>query len=195
VKSFGVSWNRAEYHGSLIHLGKTELNTTEEIDLLSTRQQTNIRKKGITFARSPNPVFLYEVNQLRQEKDDINNNNNNNNNNLDVFVQGFTNFLGLDQKLPPPVHEKPGMKLDAKVQAERDALKLDICLKKYKNQREILLEIGQRAADWIIHYFMNVPDVYVANPDQFRRLVETYGKDPCEGREPTNTTNATTVNV
>ena len=193
-KTFGVTWNRAACHSTLINLGKTPLNTTDEIRLMPVRKQAKLKKASQQIPKSPHPVFLYEMGQLKGEipkgtdkKDKLvdsihdQSEDQKTTKNLDIFVRGLENFLGLTEKsLPPPIQIKPGkVDLNSTQQEERNRLKIDICSKRYKPQRKVLLEIGSKAANWIVEYFLKSPDVYVANLHQFRGLVSNYGVDPC----------------
>jgi hypothetical protein len=198
VGQFGVSWSRAEYHTSLINLGKTTLSSDDELALMPPYYKKKIMKrrqvimKNVTydnnsnsqqqeqqpFPRMPNPVFLYEMGQLADiENDDR----------LKQFGQDMANYLGLTlEDLPPIPHHKPGKKLqNITLQAERDARKVRICADRYEPQRKRLLDIGNHTAEWILNYFLspsNSDSVFVSNPKHFQELLLGYSKDPCENK-------------
>jgi hypothetical protein len=196
ANQYGVCWSRAEYHTMLMYLGKTNLTSKEELNLFPlpakkqiqkrTEERTNqeavvnIQNQLEPYARVPNPLFLYDTKQLQSNVADDSNDS------QPRFVAQFgidmANFLGLSSPLPPPPRHSPGKLLqNATLQAQRNAKKIRICDESYREQRLQLLEIGSRAARWILDYLLPAKDVFVSNPHQFRELLEGYSQDPCYG--------------
>ena len=60
----------------------------------------------------------------------------------------------------------------------------DICEEQYAPLREILVDIGTKAATWIEDYLLKSPRVVVANESYFLQLIGLWKLDPCdEGNE------------
>jgi hypothetical protein len=196
ANQYAVSFSRADYHTSLMYLGKTNLTAPEELALMPAPAQKQIQKQldkrnNLTeidghrnsnnlllppFVQVPNPVFLYDTAQL-SAKD-------NHPALLHEFGQDIANYLGLSAALPPPPRHSPGKRLlNATLQAERDAKKIHICEDRYMEQRKQLLHIGERAAKWILDYFLPSENVYVSNPEHFRDILRGYSQDPCHKKD------------
>ncbi|KAL3911190.1 MAG: hypothetical protein SGILL_007380, partial [Bacillariaceae sp.] len=163
--SQGVCGPRAHYHLALSRLGKT--NYTLEREAYSQKEWEHLLRDDPVW--SPNPVFLYDTQQLA-DKDPVR---------KTAFRSDIEAFLGLTTPLDDNPHYSPGKTLNATEQAERDAKKLDICLEKHGKLRKTLLEASQHAAHWIRTYFIHAPDVYISNPDHFQDIMDSYMVDPC----------------
>lgn len=191
ANQYGVSWSRADYHTSLMFLGKTNLTTPEERALMPPPARKQIQKQldkrnNLTavdkgnqngnndnppYVKVPNSVFLYDTAQLGDVDNPAR---------LDQFGQDIANYLGLREKLPPPPRHSPGKQLqNTTLQAERNAKKIHICDERYVEQRKQLLQIGERTAKWILEYFLPSGNVYVSNREHFRELLLGYSQDPC----------------
>jgi len=119
---------------------------------------------------TPNPIFLYDVNQLRMPRsgadgadnsDSDNDNDNEATNDYRNFVLSLQAFLGVPQNasaMPPMIRESPGKTdLDATEQQRRNALKIDLCDDRHEIPRKWLMEIGSNAQLWIQNYFVKSP--------------------------------------
>ncbi len=168
--SQGVCGTRSQYHLALVRLGKT--NYTAEQDAFSETEWAHLLKDAPV--RTPNPVFLYDTEQLA-DKDPIRN---------EALRKDIAAFLGLTVPLDENPHLAPGKSLNETLQAERDALKLNICLPEHSELREALLKFAQHAAHWIRTYFIYASDVYIGNPEHFESILESYMHDPCENKSP-----------
>jgi hypothetical protein len=167
--SQGVCGSRAHYHLALSRLGKT--NYTLERDAFSEQEFEHLLKDNPV--RSPNPVFLYDTQQLA-DKDPQRN---------AMFRKDVAEYLGLTLPLDDNPHYSPGKKLtNATEQAERDAKKLNICLDEHAGIRKKLLEASRHAAYWIRTYFIHASDVYVSNPKNFEEIMDSYMHDPCDNK-------------
>jgi hypothetical protein len=160
-KSQGVCTARAEFHGNLAMLAKTNLTNPDEWKLL------RMREKYQHITPIDNPVFLYDVNQLYDS----------NTTRTAAFKADLRDFLGVKADMPEPVKE--GKSSKPKLQ------KLDICEPQYAALRAELLEIGERASIWISKYFMAVASdqVVVSSPDFFKEILQEWKVDPCVAKE------------
>jgi hypothetical protein len=131
-ESQGVCTARAEFHGNLAMLAKTNLTNPDEWKLL------RMRDKYQRITLIDNPVFLYDVNQLYDS----------NATRTEAFKADLRDFLGVKADMPEPVKEGKASK--PKMQ------KMDICEPEFAALRAELLEIGERASIWITKYFMAV---------------------------------------
>jgi hypothetical protein len=196
ANQYGVSWSRAEYHTTLMYLGKTNMTSQEELALFPRPAKKQIQKQweerkkeehGVNdhdqyqvapYIRVPNPLFLYDTSQLERNVGD--NSGESPPRWIAQFGLDMANFLGLLSPLPPPPRHSPGKLLqNVTLQAQRNAKKIRICDEKYREQRLHLLEIGSRAGRWILDYLLPEDDVFVSNPHHFRELLDGYSRDPC----------------
>jgi hypothetical protein len=168
--SQGVCMKRADYHLSLVRLGKT--NYTQEQDAFSLASEWNNLVKDDPV-HSPNPVFLYDTEQLADQDQER----------MAQFRQDLQEFLGLSEPLPPVLHYSPGKILNETLQQERDAKKIDICSDQFVELRQILLEKAKRSAYYIGKYFIHAPDVMVSSPDYFVQILDSYTQDPCQTKK------------
>ena len=168
--SHKVCTDRANFHLALSRLGKTPMNTEEEMGLL--------HNHNLSVHRFPNRVFLMELGQLSVE----------NRTRSDLFVEDLGSFLHLNSvedqisshalpRLEPHVatHNVAttvnGTRLNEKL--------LDICSPSHDALRSILLKTGRDASHWIMKYFINSPDVIVSDREHFLTLMKTWEDDPC----------------
>jgi hypothetical protein len=160
-ESQGVCTARAEFHGNLAMLAKTNLTNPNEWKLL----RMHDKYQRITLI--DNPVFLYDVNQLYDT----------NTTRTTAFKTDLRDFLGVQADMPEPV--KGGKSSRPKHQ------KMDICDPQYAALRAELLDIGERASIWITTYFMAVAadQVVVSSPDFFKEILQDWKVDPCAAKE------------
>jgi hypothetical protein len=154
---------------------------------------------------APNPVFLYDTQQLLDDDDDDDHHDNTTTATVSTttttttttttnadgsrtrarqFRHDLHHFLGFHptHELPPVLHYSPGTtrRFNATEQARRNALKISICDVKHGILREELMEIAQQVGPWIRDYFLKSPDVVVSSPDYFvSHILESYQHDPC----------------
>lgn len=165
--SQGVCGDRANYHLTLVRLGKT--NWTNERDAFAAGKEWEglMRDKP---PHTPNPIFLYDTEQLSDTDEQR----------TAQFRIDVQQFIGLSEPLPPIIHYSPGKNLNATLQAERDAKKMHICSEEYKELRATLLEKAKRSAYYILNYFMHAPDVVISSPEYFAEILDSYERDPCD---------------
>eukprot|EP00536_Pseudo-nitzschia_multiseries_P004922 jgi/Psemu1/285432/fgenesh1_pg.87_\ len=218
----GVCFNRGDFHFVLAKWGKTPLlflppssgrtgtdgiderfnftnyNKDDEFALFSKRDKKELQKDIGKIDISPNPMFLYDVSQLRMPPaivdDNERDNNEEANNYYNKFVLSLQSFLGVPQNvsaMPAMIRESPGKKegINATEQLRRNGLKIDLCDEKYEIPRKWLLEIGSNVHLWIENYFVKSPhsvfpggSVGSAASSQFLKIIQSYGEDPCPER-------------
>lgn len=155
---------------------------------MSTRKETNLlRHYDITTLKPlpfevkalqppmPQEVFLYETTQIDGSKvPHI----------AETFRRDLSAYLQLETPLASLASAKPvAHHVNASsVQTEETKLVgelFDICDPKYKVLRDELILIGRDAAQWILDYFVPLPNVHVSSPEFFHEVLEGYGSDPC----------------
>jgi hypothetical protein len=128
----------------------------------------------------PNPVFLFEMNQLSDENEVRNS----------QFGQDIQEFLELDSPLPPMIHNiKPGKSWESELQSVKDSMKIDICDDEHTSLRMELMRMARLSSVWIRKYLLDPETmassgVHVSSPDYFNALLEDWMIDPC-GEEAT----------
>jgi hypothetical protein len=158
----GVCTSRAEFHGNLAMLAKTNHSDPDEWKLL------RLRDKYQHMSRIDNPVFLYDVNQLYDS----------NKTRTAALKADLRDFLGVQTDMPDPVGE-------GKKSSKPKLQKMDICEPQYAALRSELLDIGERASIWITKYFMaaSSDQVVVSSPDFFKEILQDWKVDPCVVKE------------
>ena len=156
---------RANFHHALSRLGKTPMNTSEEMELL---------RHNMTITPMPNRVFLQESHQIILDHPSSSS-----------FTTDLHDFLGLDQPfsdLKP--YTPPADKYAEFENKEAIPHLIHICDDEHAEVREDLVRIGREASKWIVEYLLESPDVTVSNRPEFVKLVQAWGTDPCEKEEP-----------
>ena len=210
----GVCFSRANFHHALAKWGKTPLlflpgNDTDkrfgytnydndrEFSLFTGKSKQNLLKDMNNTDVSPNPMFLYDVNQLRMPPSVMDGNDKGaieQERVYDDFVLNLQGFLKVPQNvsaMPTMIKEKPGKTkgIDAAEQLRRDGLKIDMCDEKFAMPRKWLLEIGANVHLWIRDYFSKSPHNVFAggsrgspSASQFLTILQSYAEDPCPER-------------
>jgi len=204
----GACVSRASYHVTLARWGKTPLlspndekydsfyktgyKRDDEWSIFSQKEQRDLKNEFNKTAISPNPLFLYDVSQLRVPptggKDDVDDEKQSHKRYED-FVLSLQRFLGVPMNvsaMPAMIRESPGRDLNATEQARRDSLKIDICDDKFKAYHERLLEVGTTFARWITNYFSKSPygvvlggGYSIEGTSHLLETIQSYGNDPC----------------
>ncbi|GAX12847.1 hypothetical protein FisN_15Hh329 [Fistulifera solaris] len=154
----GVCTERANFQTNLAVFGKTPMKSKHERNLIRFTKYTY----ESTFEIS-NPLFLYDVDQFAEG--------------TDQFALDLQDFLGLETPLPEPTKKDAGMSSRPKPKA------LNICEDEFAPLRKELIDIGSRASEWILEYFLESPQVVVSQEEQFRRIVEAWKVDPCDKKK------------
>lgn len=155
---------KGEFHAILSLLGKTAMDTDEELDLL----KGFLRKDEISDwpQRLPNKIFFLDTAQMSDK----------NETRAALFRNDLQAFLGLKQPLPPVLHVRPGK--DRKVD---ESLKLDICRPEQDEVREELLRISQKASIWFRKFFLESEDVIVSSREYLEEIfASAWMQDPCK---------------
>ena len=129
----------------------------------------------------PNPVFLYEQNQMDGHK-------------FPKIANAFRLDLSeyLELKLPLNsleeatqniyVYEPSGNNTDPSVVQVNGTLGeniLNICEPRYQALRDELVVIGRDVAKWVDKYYSSQAHVTSSSPDFIRRMLKRYKDDPC----------------
>jgi hypothetical protein len=140
-----------------------------------------------------NPVFLYEASQLSAGGTEPANKEK-----FQLFQKDLESFLGLPggaldslPSQPLPSHAKNassqggGVAVAVAVTVTVTSERFDICRDQYAPLRKELMKHATAASEWILDYFLSLPDVTVSSPQHFRRLLESWKIDPCTATRPT----------
>jgi hypothetical protein len=130
--------------------------------------------------RVPNPVFLYESQQLvfGNAHDIDNTATSSTSEYARQFRIDLQRLLGLNDSLPVILpRTKPDLEHFSKRQQQR---KIRICHAKYLPLRTELMRIARQASVWIRKEFLKSPDVHISSPDYFQTLLQGWMVDPCE---------------
>ena len=155
-----ICTNRANFHHSLSRLGKTPMDTPEEMRLLD---------HGMSTVPHKGKIFLMEISQLFPDHESSK-----------TLREDIADFLDLKYELRP-LHERNGTGTHNHKYSDEDRRKafIDLCDNEYKPVREILIKQGKDAAEWTRSYFMKSDDVVVSIRKEFLKLLDKWGEDPC----------------
>jgi hypothetical protein len=119
----------------------------------------------------PNPVFLFEINQLGDA----------NATTRDRFRRDLADFMGIspDGYHQAQINSAPGMTWDNGTQARLDARKIRICDGRHDAVRAELMRSARASSVWIRETFLLSPGVY-ASRDSLDEHLERWMHDPCE---------------
>lgn len=156
--------NRAQFHIAISRLGKTPLNSLDEMALL--------QNHTLPIHNFSNKIFLMEIGQLSVE----------NQTSADQFIMDLERFLNLrNNSLPKLKQHQPRHHIDLNFDVEKiEEREIDICDPSYDDLRKVLLNIGIDASKWIREYFLNADSVYVSQRKEFEELILQWEVDPCE---------------
>ena len=152
---------RANFHWALSRLGKTPMKSKAEKALL---------QHDMSIDPMPNKVFIMEQRQIIYNHPSAQN-----------FTKDVHDFLGLDKPLKELQPYVPPADKYAEF-SNKEAVEhlIHICDKEHDDVRKELVKIGKEAAEWITEYFIESDDVVVSSKDEFVKLMEDWGHDPCE---------------
>ena len=162
AKHICTDW--ARFHLVMSRLGKTPMQSEQE-------ELKLIHHHNLSIHMFPNRVFLMELGQLSVD----------NRSRADSFVDELESFLHLSPRSLPRLKrhiQKHNVAQGLNVSKVKQTT-FDICSSKYDNLRSVLIEIGREASTWIRSYFVQSPDVFVANRFHFLELLGTWEHDPC----------------
>mgnify|MGYP000036762358 CR=1 FL=1 len=178
------------FHVKLFRLGKSPMDSSEELDLLkpflSTSDDQDIwdhfqslsvnnkkeNEKNRKLPHMKNKIFFLD---LRQMSDG-------NRTRATRFRRDLQQFLGLEHELSPVFRARPFKQLELTLDEESKRHKIDsICNSKYAPLQEELFHVAQKASLWIRQYFLKSPDVMLSSPEYVEELLETWMHNPCDG--------------
>jgi len=156
---------KGEFHAILSLLGKTNMTSDGELDLL----KGFLRQDELLDWPQPlpNKIFFLETTQMSDTQ---------NATRAAQFRRDLQSFLGLQQELPPVLHVRPGK--DRQID---ETLKLDMCQPENDEIRHELVRISRVASQWIRKYFLSSPDVVVSSREHLEEIFATsWMQDPCD---------------
>jgi len=171
----GVCTDISKFHKHLSLLGKTQMNTSRELQLAAPPQRAHQEQRPRRFAAMPNPVFLYEIDQVRDK----------NKERVAQFANDLGNYLGLPSDgglsidLMPDAPDPKNYSVRISNPILRKQL-MNICEPRYELLRLELMKNARAASSWIREYFLSSRDVTVSSPEYFRKLLERWMDDPCD---------------
>ena len=150
-----VCFHRARLHLPIARLGKTALTSVER-DLIAPDDPDG----GVNLfnGRIRNPIFVYDLTQMKQ----------------DSYWDEVAKFLGLSYIPNENYHSSKGAKHNK-----------TLCTEYYDEFRSKMMAHSYNMSIWLEEYLLPVavdgerPDVTIANPDEFRSIMESYKYDPC----------------
>mmetsp|Transcript_31441 Transcript_31441/g.62285 ORF Transcript_31441/g.62285 Transcript_31441/m.62285 type:complete len:403 (-) Transcript_31441:4-1212(-) len=171
-----VCTDRARFHAALARLGKTSMDTEDEISLLFGLRYEKFETKIIENSKQggnddidhrrlaekstqkdgiPNDIFLYEVRQVTTEASK-------------QIPMDLRKYLRVNTDFPDIFPFK-----------QNKTRTINICEHDHDAVRALLVEHGTDAADWIRDYFVNSPSVNLASPESFYGFLDDWKLDPC----------------
>lgn len=152
---------RANFHWALSRLGKTPMKSKDEKALL---------QHDMSIDPMPNKVFIMEQRQIIYNHPSAQN-----------FTKDVHDFLGLKKPLTDLQPYVPPADKYAEF-SNKEAVKhlIHICDEEHDDVRRELVKIGKEAAKWITEYFIESEDVFVSSREEFIKLMQDWGQDPCE---------------
>lgn len=129
-------------------------------------KELKLLNHNMTIVPGENKIFLAELGQLIPE-----------NPSSDNIAEDLSKFLGLQKELPS-LQEFGGHKRSYPDDEKRTYF-MNICDDEHQELRQILVDIGKEAAEWITEYFILSPDVVVSSKELFVELIKKWGEDPC----------------
>ena len=185
----GLCTSQMKFHSQLARLGKTPLNATE-------RTLVHLNSKdlmGLGMHRVENPVFLYEITQIR--------------NNPAQMAHDLAKFLGMEQPLKsfvgkPKRRHKPQQQQQqqsspSSTSAPRELQQpqeskngnnhssssrsktISICDPQYDEVRQQLMKVAVEASEWILGYFMEHVTITTSPRASFVKALQAWKRDPC----------------
>ncbi|GMH74469.1 hypothetical protein TrST_g2268 [Triparma strigata] len=174
---------RAEHHAHLAKAGLTPMSPAE-MELLGTSfkySYVDINGNHVKAATAVeegirNPVFLYEISQLKNDKK--------------KFHRDILGAVGVDTSfaMPPIFQVKPGTNnpeffTKGPLPEEIEKVKkysIDICDEENSIVHEQLMIIAKNSSSWITTYLIKAPNVEFS--EGFINMVEEWNVDPCVDR-------------
>jgi len=161
--------SKGNFAFDLMRMGKKNYNGPQPMTDLEKEIVGRAKQNASEIPPMPNDVFFFDIAQLGDT----------NETRMEIFRKDVKEFLGLEADLPPLVHNKPGKKWNATIQAQKDALKINICDDEYMPVRTELMTMARRNSRWIREEFLDLPTVHSSRQHVEEILLE-WLEDPCE---------------
>ena len=174
--SHGVCAWRANVADFLRQLNKTPMEG-DELEYMNLKES-----KVMNDNRRVGPVFLYEVNQLKDSECESESESGN-----DSFGKDLADFIGIEHDLPRVPHITTAGVLDfvSGVKEFSQSKMIDICDEEHAHIRSILLGKAKSSSEWILKYLLQSNDVRVSSRNCFIKHLEKWKEDPCTERRRT----------
>ncbi|KAL7564723.1 hypothetical protein ACA910_010137 [Epithemia clementina (nom. ined.)] len=196
---------RARFHVFLSYLGKTPRQSEDERSLLlgggTSSKHSTLREE---YPPIPNPLFLYDLSQTDAATyPDM----------AQQLQKDLSQFLRLPDTDPLPAHNcskemipdrtttpnttaaagaATASSVDTTAAASYwNVKKLDICEPQFDSLRATLVQIGAKAAQWLLEYFILSPTVIVSAPEFLAQQLQSWHSDPCTSSSSSSRTAAT----
>lgn len=167
LNSFNVCTNNANFHHFLARLLFTPMNTTEELDLLG----TGVRHSSYPFTGN---MFIMESSQIADDDP----------NRLQLFRNDLERFLGVEHNVLPDIalgEKQNAVSTSSKTKMKELGIRqMNICSEEFRPLRDILLQNGASASEWIKDYLLQSPRVVVSSKDFFLESIAKWKLDPCD---------------
>jgi hypothetical protein len=172
------------FHVKLFRLGKTDMSTPEEFDLLrpflapdhvgsdlDIWDQINRPDSTSAIPRMKNKIFFLDLRQLSDS----------NRTRAKIFRRDLQFFLGLRHELSPVFRARPFKQLELTLDEESKRHKIQsICDPQYLALQQELYPMAQKASLWIRNFFLKSEDVVVSSPEYVEELLESWMHNPCD---------------
>lgn len=166
----GLSTGAARFDLYLKQLGKVPLTSHEMFNMKLVNNVHGIMSTTSHHREKPLKVFLYSKEQIKDS----------NVQRRLQFQETLQEFLNLDSPLlQHDIASEPKVNVNTFEHNEN----IDICGENYTNIRNTLVWQGKHASEWIRNKFMKSEDVIVSDVDFMNESLETWGVDPCEGKQ------------
>ena len=167
------------FHAKLFRLGKTSMESKEELNLLrpflSTDDvdiwnPTDGSFRNDKIPRMKNKIFFLDLRQMSDT----------NRTRSRQFRKDLEQFLGLEHDLTPVFRARPFKHLELSLDDESKQHKInDICDPKYLPLQEGLTHMARQASLWLRNYFLKSEDVVVSSREYLEELLETWMENQC----------------
>lgn len=180
----GVSTTMARFDISLKQLTKVSLSSDEMMDMISNMNDV-MDSVDVRISPTPFKVFLYTIEQLEADNDDNANADGSSNSNNTTrrhlqFQKDLQSYLQLQS--PIQLFTTQAIKENVNDNITLYNEYMDICHDQYTSLREVLVEKGRIASEWIREKFVKSNDVIVSDGEYFNEMLSRWSLDPCIGK-------------
>ena len=175
------------FHKYLAALGKTPLDSDEELELLHGFYNHSSGGDNDEFRRGEsivtNPVFVVEISQLSSASSSSSSSSSSENQNLGRDLQDFLSLsIPLNETIPHS--NAAGQSRKIQTSKRRQIIyknyKMDICDPINRRIHDEMLSIARNASRWITQYFLPLEDVQYSG--NLPAILDSWMIDPCIAR-------------